>query len=326
MNNPSRPRFRSGVLAFGVSCLLLGGASANAAESKEASEVARKPEAQEFRFDFGLFGGAHFFNRGNPLGHRPADTDPTDVDYGENFQRDGVSPKTGATFGGRLGFHFNKWIGLEAEVNAIPTKTRTTDTQRVDTSVWVFGYRGSLVVNLTDSYEFQPFILAGYGGMTTLADKVEIIRNDTWGFLHAGLGFKVGFTPWTGLRVDGRIMAPWTALAPVVPQGNRVDYNGPDWEALGSLYINFGEVERPVILQPTSKDRDGDGVVGLQDLALLLSGFGSCAGAPNYTLSADLDDSGCVEIADGMDDVVETARHVGLLKACSPAKALASPA
>jgi outer membrane protein OmpA-like peptidoglycan-associated protein len=265
MNNPSRPRFRIGVLAFGFSCLLLGGASANAAESKDAPEVARKQGPQEFRFDFGLFGGAHFFNRGNPLGHRPADTDPEDPDYLDNFQRDGVSPKTGGMFGGRLGFHFNRWIGLEAEVSAIPTKTRTTDNQPASTSVWTFGYRGSLIVNLTDSYEFQPFILAGYGGMTTLADKVEIIRNDTWGFLHAGLGFKVGFTPWTGLRVDGRIMAPWTSLAPVVPQGNRVDYDGPDWEALGSLYINFGEVEKAVILQPTSKDRDGDGVLDAAD-------------------------------------------------------------
>jgi OOP family OmpA-OmpF porin len=263
MNNPSRPRFRSGVLAFGLSCLLLGG-TASAAESKEAPEVARKKEAPEFRFDFGLFGGAHFFNKGNPLGHRPADEDITDPPNPDN-SRVGVSLKTAGTFGGRLGFHFNRWIGLEAEVSAIPTKTKATANQPATTSVWVFGYRGSLVLNLTDSYEFQPFILAGYGGLTTLPQDSEKMRGDTWGFLHAGLGFKVGFTPWTGLRVDGRIMAPWTSLAPVVPQGNRVGYDGPDWEALGSLYINFGEVEKAIILQPTSKDRDGDGIPDTAD-------------------------------------------------------------
>ncbi len=255
MINSSRPRFRSCVLAFGLSCLLLGGTSAHAAE-KETSEVAHKQEAPEFRFDFGLFGGAHFFNKGNPLGHLPDDwEDP------EELHREGIHPKTGGLFGGRLGFHFNRWLGIEAEVAAIPTKTNTiAGQQEASTSVWVFGYRGSLIVNLTNSYEFQPFILAGYGGMTTLSNETSILRNDTWGFLHAGLGFKVGFTPWTGLRVDGRITAPWTALVPVIPQGNRVGYDGPDWEALGSLYINFGEVEKAVVLQPTAKDRDGDGV------------------------------------------------------------------
>ena len=87
--------------------------------------------------------------------------------------------------------------------------------------MWVFGYRGSLILNLTDSYVFQPFILAGYGGLTSLANDPTTCRNDTWGFLHAGVGFKLGFTPWTGLRVDGRIMAPWTSLDPVIPRGTR---------------------------------------------------------------------------------------------------------
>jgi outer membrane protein OmpA-like peptidoglycan-associated protein len=56
-------------------------------------------------------------------------------------------------------------------------------------------------------------------------------------------------------------MAPWTALSPVIPQGNRIGYSGPDFEILGSLFINFGEVEHiTVIKEPGSKDRDGDGI------------------------------------------------------------------
>ena len=31
------------------------------------------------------------------------------------------------------------------------------------------------------------------------------------------------------------------------------------------FYLNFGEVERPVILQPTSKDRDGDGYANIEE-------------------------------------------------------------
>jgi len=268
MNISSQRCLRSGVLTLGVLSLLVGGQPAVADESTASTSPPptappRRQEPQEFRFDFGLFGGVHFFDSGNPLGHRPLPDQAADPDaYQAEAARNGVSPRSSGVFGGRLGLHFNRWFGLEAEVSAIPTKTKTTDLQPTSTAIWIFGYRGSLIVNLTDSYEFQPFILLGYGGLTSLVDKAEVLPNDTWGFLHAGLGFKVGFTPWTGLRVDGRIMAPWTALSPVLPQGNRVGYSGPDWEILGSLFVNFGEIERSytIINQPTSKDRDGDGI------------------------------------------------------------------
>jgi OOP family OmpA-OmpF porin len=245
---------RSGVLTLGAFILLLGGQSA-AAESKEAPPS--KEEPPEFRFDFGLFGGGHFFDNNHSLGRAP-DSPPE------------LSPASGGVFGGRLGLHFNRWFGLEAEVDATPTHTRNHNA-----SMWVFGYRGSLILNLTDSYQFQPFILAGYGGLTSLVDnsnpalivQQDIPASSTWGFMHAGLGFKVGFTPWTGLRVDGRIMAPWTALAPVISEGNRIHYSGPDFEVLGSLFVNFGEIEKVHIfketireLRPTSNDRDGDGI------------------------------------------------------------------
>ena len=245
---------RSGVLTLGAFILLLGGQSA-AAESKEAPPS--KEEPPEFRFDFGLFGGGHFFDNNHSLGRAP-DSPPE------------LSPASGGVFGGRLGLHFNRWFGLEAEVDATPTHTRNHNA-----SMWVFGYRGSLILNLTDSYQFQPFILAGYGGLTSLVDnsnpalivQQDIPASSTWGFMHAGVGFKVGFTPWTGLRVDGRIMAPWTALAPVISEGNRIHYSGPDFEVLGSLFVNFGEIEKVHIfketireLRPTSNDRDGDGI------------------------------------------------------------------
>jgi OOP family OmpA-OmpF porin len=253
---------RSGVLTLSALILLLGGQSA-AAESKQASPS--KEEPPEFRFDFGLFGGGHFFDSNHSLGRAPGDPAAGTVETPAE-----VSPKSGGVFGGRLGLHFNRWIGLEAEVDGTPTKTRGSrpDTGQ-STSMWVFGFRGSLVVNLTDSYVFQPFILAGYGGLTSLVSDASVVPGSTWGFMHAGLGFKVGFTPWTGLRIDGRIMAPWTALAPVIPQGNRIGYSGPDFEVLGSLFVNFGEIEKVHIfsvketikeIKPTSNDRDGDGI------------------------------------------------------------------
>jgi len=45
-------------------------------------------------------------------------------------------------------------------------------------------------------------------------------------------------------------------------------------------------------------DIDGDGHVGLADLALLLSAFGSCDGDPAYNPPTDLDGDGCVSLSD----------------------------
>jgi hypothetical protein len=174
MNISPQRWLRSGVLTLGALILLTGGQRA-AAEPKDAPPT--KEEPAEFRFDFGLFGGGHFFDSNHSLGRGPDSPE-------------GLSPKSSGVFGGRLGLHFNRWIGLEAEVDATPTKTRDGQT-----SMWVFGYRGSLIVNLTDSYQFQPFILAGYGGLTSLVSDTTVVPSSTWGFMHAGLGFKIGFTP-----------------------------------------------------------------------------------------------------------------------------------
>ena len=45
-------------------------------------------------------------------------------------------------------------------------------------------------------------------------------------------------------------------------------------------------------------DINGDGLVDLTDLAILLGAFGQCEGDPNYVADADFDASGCVELAD----------------------------
>jgi OOP family OmpA-OmpF porin len=253
MNISPQRWLRSGSLALGALVLLTGGQQAAAQtqapppESKGAPP--KKEEPPEFRFDFGIFGGIHFFNSKHALGsYQYIEKDP-DLWTGN-------SPKlVGGAFGGRLGLHFNRWIGLEAEVDATPTiKTRSGAT-----SMWIFGYRGSVIVNLTDSYVFQPFILAGYGGLTSLVDNTDVVGNDTWGFLHAGLGAKVGLTPTIGLRLDGRILVPWTALDPVIPKGNtRAPYDGPDFQVLLAAFLNFGVIQKVVI--ESSGDRDGDGI------------------------------------------------------------------
>ncbi len=217
----------------------------------------------EYRFDFSLVGGGHFFTGQHVLGHTDflGSNDPT------------ASPRNSGMFGAILGFHFNRWIGLEAETLAIPTHTRggTEDGLAVpEIREWIFAYRGSLVLNLSDSYMVQPFLLAGYGGLTSLSaaapsgtpPEITPSSNRNWGFAHAGLGVKLGLTPWIGIRLDGRILAPWTVILPL---SGYTSAKGPDFEAFGGIYVNFGEIEKVRVVSTRIEsarvlDRDGDGI------------------------------------------------------------------
>ncbi|MCA9245296.1 MAG: hypothetical protein KDA32_15175 [Phycisphaerales bacterium] len=49
---------------------------------------------------------------------------------------------------------------------------------------------------------------------------------------------------------------------------------------------------------PCAGDTNGDDMVDLSDLALLLSVFGSCEGDMQYVPAADFDNTGCVELGD----------------------------
>jgi outer membrane protein OmpA-like peptidoglycan-associated protein len=233
---------------------LTASARAQTREVKEEgkAEAPQKEELPEYRFSFGMFGGGHFFTKDHVLGR--ADGDTTDI-----------SPKSAPMFGALFGLSFNKWIGVEAEFGAIPSKTRNdSGNPDLDTKILVFAYRGSFVLNLSDFIHFQPFILAGYGAMTSLPNNSNVVESSTISFVHTGGGFKFGLTPWMGLRVDGRVVLPWTALSPVIPKGNRIGYTGPDLEVFGGLYVNFGEIEKvhfyKEVVLDTRTDKDNDGI------------------------------------------------------------------
>ena len=257
---PASPTGR-GALLLSVLFTTLGAGQALAQEKgPEPSTPAESPppraENPEYRFDFSLVGGGHFFTGEHVLGSTPG--------YGADDPD--ASPLSAGMFGGILGLHFNRWIGLEAETMAIPTHTRALGIRE-----WVFGYRGSFVLNLSDNYLFQPFLLAGYGGMTSLVgsasadtDPLNVpASNKTWGFVHAGGGFKIGLTPRVGFRFDGRVLGPWTAILPI---SGYASAKGADFEVFGGVYLNFSEIEKvqyykeKVIMTAQRGDKDGDGI------------------------------------------------------------------
>jgi OmpA-OmpF porin, OOP family len=234
-------------------------AQEKAAQPAATTETKESDQPQEFRFEFGLFAGAHFFDKLNGLGRAIGDPE-------------GLSPKNAVAFGGRLALNFNRYVSVEGEALAIPTKTRDAVAK-----MWAFGYRGSLNIHLIGSGPVRPFISVGYGAISTIVNNVPdavIPPSDTDGLLHAGLGFKIALGPYVGLRLEGRVLAPPAVIGDNIPVGDETGFEGgPDYEALGGLYVNFGEIERNTIfkrevvnvLPPPSPDPDGDGIVGNND-------------------------------------------------------------
>jgi OmpA-OmpF porin, OOP family len=252
-----------------LGAVLLGfffpGAALAAHSERSESETSETTEDDEgptdYRFEFGLFGGGHFFDSQSGLGR--ATDSPDDL-----------SPHTAGTGGGRLALNFNAWVSLEGEALWVPTRTvRNPD----GTNLNIFAYRGSLVVHLIGHGPFRPFLLAGYGAMTSVSNDETVVPSDTDGILHAGAGFKIGFGEHVGLRLEGRVMAPPAFLGNRIPIGDELGYHGPDWEALGGLYLAFGEVEkvRKVVINRVKEtvvqqarpnpDPDGDGIAGSAD-------------------------------------------------------------
>jgi OOP family OmpA-OmpF porin len=252
------------VCFFKLVCLglLILPTSAFAAPPASArKDVTQPDEPTEYRFEFGLTAGAHFFNKQSGLGRSTSDPE-------------WLSPATNVAFGGRLAMNFNRWVSVEGEALAIPTHTRDNPAN-LSTKLWAFAYRGSLNIHLVPTGPFRPFITLGYGAMSTIVNNTAIVPADTDGVLHAGVGFKIAMGEHAGLRFDGRVLVPPAILGDQIPVGNEVGYGGPDWEVLGGLFLNFGEVERTSqtivqrevvnVLPPPPPDPDGDGIVGAND-------------------------------------------------------------
>lgn len=200
--------------------------------------------------ELGLVGGAHFFEKLHGLGR-----------YQDSPE--GMSPDHGLAFGLRLTFNLSRWVAIEGEGLIIPTNSRDDAT-----SMLVLGYRGQLLVNLVERGRFRPFLLVGYGGLTSKVDDTNVVPDDTDGAFHAGVGAKLLLTDRVGLRVDGRALAPPSIFSDIVTVGDEIGFDGPDYEALLSVYMTFGG-EKPVAAPPPAPapdlDPDQDGIAGALD-------------------------------------------------------------
>jgi outer membrane protein OmpA-like peptidoglycan-associated protein len=150
---------------------------------------------------------------------------------------------------------FGDLIGIEAEGGIIPSESRTQIF-----NVWATVARAHLILQLRGqdpSNQLLPFVVGG-AGITSLvdSDNEDILTTDTDFNAYAGIGAKYRVANGWGLRVDARIL---------FPPSTENDSVTTDFEALLSVYKEFGRKDPEPPPPPPPADPDGDGIVGDAD-------------------------------------------------------------
>lgn len=211
------------ITALAAAGLLLQAPSANAEREGEISG----------------FGGVHLFNKNNELGVQD--------------QPDADSLKNAATFGVRVAYALYGKLDLEGELALSPTKSRSTKTDVV-----ALGWRAHALLQFMDG-DLHPFVLAGFGGMTSSSEDEKNIFSETDLLFHAGVGVKYNIQDNWGIRFDARLLLPPSSASSSVTL---------DSEFFLGLFKTFGDVSKPApIVEPEPEpiptpvaDSDGDGV------------------------------------------------------------------
>jgi len=194
--------------------------------------------------EIGAGAGIHVFNHDNELG-------VADIPNAN-------SERNSAIYAVRLGWFFTPMFGIEGEFGVIPSESR-----RTVFDVWNITYRGQLVVQFRakdPEARLIPFVLGG-GGAFQIVDNGGSkndaqIAKDTDALLYAGVGAKYRVDNGWGLRADVRLL---------FPPSSKNDSFTEDFEAMLSIYKEFGR-RAPVKVEPVvDNDPDHDGVVGAAD-------------------------------------------------------------
>jgi len=201
-----------------------------------AGGIAASSQIAGANVEIGGTAGIHAFSTTNELG-------VPDV-------KDAPSERNSALFGLRLGVMFNDIFGVEGEFGIIPSESRT-----LVFDIWNITYRAHLIAQFgaaDPNHKLIPFVLFGGGAMQVVDSKnKDVINEDTDAELYAGIGAKYRVDNGWGLRVDGRILFPPSSSG-----------DGPtvDFEALLSIYKEFGRKSPEKAAPAGPKDTDGDGI------------------------------------------------------------------
>jgi outer membrane protein OmpA-like peptidoglycan-associated protein/outer membrane protein W len=223
--------------------------------------------------EIGGTAGIHIFSTKNELGTPDSPT--------------AITIRNSALFGLRLGYMFGNLIGVEVEGGVIPSESRS---KIVD--VWTAVYRAQVILQFRASNpdnKLVPFIVGGAGGTQLFkTDNADVLFKDTDFNAYGGVGAKYRVDNGWGLRFDARIL---------FPPSTEKDKVTTDFEALLSVYKEFGREDKKETPPPPPSDPDGDGIVGDAD---------KC---PDKAEDKDTfqDDDGCPDLDNDGDGIPDTA-------------------
>jgi OOP family OmpA-OmpF porin len=196
---------------------------------------------------------------------------------GVNFFDTKQNLEIGPIIGGRLGYNFTDFLGIEATAqyirSGVDDRSKTFTRQGQFTSptkdVNVIMYHLDLLYHFLPEGRFNPFIVAGYGA----ANYDPKISNKNMSILDFGVGAKYWMTDNIALRADAR--------------DNMVfDEHLHNLEATMGVVFRFGGNSKTAAA-PVVADSDGDGVPDTLD---------KCPGTP---AGVAVDKDGCPIDSDG---------------------------
>ena len=202
--------------------------------------------------------GVHIFSEHNELGVQDTPKAP--------------SERNSFLFGVRVGVFFTDIIGVEGEFGVIPTVAREFKYSITDLT-----YRAHLVAQFRagdPTNKAIPFILAGAGAFSVVStsngnfknDVNKNIAQDTDSAFYFGIGLKYRAGANWGVRGDARLLIVPSSQNDTPPSKD-VSKVTTDFEAMASLYVDFGRSNTVVVEkeEPKDDDPDKDGIRGAAD-------------------------------------------------------------
>ena len=186
--------------------------------------------------------------------------------------------KNALYFGGRLGYHWPKWLGLEAAAGFSPTQEKIAGGQDLD----FWHASGDVLLKPLAGRYGWPFVSLGAGASQLKVSAASL--KDTQGNFEAGAGTQLWLSDAVGIRLEARDIM-W------LPRNKLSTIRSHTYVAGAGLTFAIGA--RP-------RDTDGDGVPDRKD---------AC---PTTPAGCKVDDKGCPldtggdGVCDGIDQCPDT--------------------
>ena len=229
--------------------------------------------------------------------------------YDQNFNYPSVNPLTDITYmGGRLGFQYNSWVGLEVAGGYSPTKEDVTSGGNVD----YMHVSGNLMFTPWVGRYTNPYLFVG-GGASRLEPQQSTGPKFNQGNLEFGGGFNLWLNNLVALRLEARDIM-WIPTQTSVEKTHNLVLGGGLTLALGGSshdadFDGVTDKKDNCVLTPLGAKVDGKGCPLDSDGDKVFDGLDQCAGTPAGCV---VDAKGCPldtdgdGVFDGLDQCADT--------------------